>query len=153
VKHSWARHKAVNNQSINIPLPIFTLFVSVHGLFAWLFIAARAFFQLSCNSHHSRWQNCKFRPMLSTNTFLLRATPAATRDPGCYGLIRRTGTYVPQCDSNPRTKDHQIFTPALLPLCHAVHSVIRTRELRIIRYLHRRSYHCAMRSASSLHDI
>jgi hypothetical protein len=44
---------------------------------------------------------------------LLRATPAATRDLGLYGLIRMTGTHVPQWDSNPQRKDHQIFTPPL----------------------------------------
>jgi hypothetical protein len=38
--------------------------------------------------------------------FKKRAIPAATRDHGLYGLIRRTNTHVPQWDSNPRRKDH-----------------------------------------------
>jgi sorbitol-specific phosphotransferase system component IIC len=32
---------------------------------------------------------------------LFRVTPAVTRNLGLYGLIRRTGTHVPQWDSNP----------------------------------------------------
>jgi hypothetical protein len=36
---------------------------------------------------------------------LYRATPTATRDLGLYSLIRKTGTYVPQWDSNPRRKE------------------------------------------------
>jgi hypothetical protein len=45
---------------------------------------------------------------------LYRATPTATRDLGLYGLIWKTGTYVPQWDSNPRRKDHQIIAPDAL---------------------------------------
>jgi hypothetical protein len=30
------------------------------------------------------------------------------------GLIRKTGTHVPQWDSNPRRKDHQIIAPDTL---------------------------------------
>jgi hypothetical protein len=43
-----------------------------------------------------------------------RATPTATRDLGLYGLIRKTGTHVPQWNSNPRRKDHQIIAPDAL---------------------------------------
>ena len=44
--------------------------------------------------------------MLSAQGFwagrdLYRATPTATRDLGLYGLIRKTGTHVPQWDSKP----------------------------------------------------
>jgi hypothetical protein len=45
---------------------------------------------------------------------LYRATPTATRDLGLYGLIQKTGTHVPQWDSDPRRKDHQIFAPDAL---------------------------------------
>jgi hypothetical protein len=38
-------------------------------------------------------------------------TPTATGDLGLYVLIRRTGTHVPQWDSNHGLKDHQIFAP------------------------------------------
>jgi hypothetical protein len=34
-------------------------------------------------------------------------------DLGLYSLLRRTATHVPQSDSNPRRKDHQIFAPPL----------------------------------------
>jgi hypothetical protein len=43
----------------------------------------------------------------------LRATSAATQDFRLYDLIQRSGAHVPQRDSNPRQKDHQIFTPSL----------------------------------------
>jgi hypothetical protein len=82
--------------------------------FVCLFVlAARAIFQLSDGCHHYRWQGCKFRPMLGaqglwTGRDFYRATPTATRNPGLYGLIRKTGTYVPHWDSNPRRNDHQI---------------------------------------------
>jgi hypothetical protein len=33
-----------------------------------------------------------------------RATPTGTRDLGLYGLIRKTGTHIPQRDSNPPTQ-------------------------------------------------
>jgi hypothetical protein len=84
-----------------------------------LFIATRAIFQLSGGCHHCRWQGCKFRPMLSTQGLwagrdLYRATPTATRDLDLYRLIGKTGTHVPQWDSNPRRKDHQIFAPDAL---------------------------------------
>jgi hypothetical protein len=60
------------------------------------------------------WLGCKFRPMLGAQGLwagrdLYRATPTATRDLGLYGLIRKTGTHVPQWGSNPQLKDHQIF--------------------------------------------
>jgi hypothetical protein len=45
---------------------------------------------------------------------LYRATPTATRVLGLYGLIRKTGTHVPQWGSNPQLKDHQIFEPDAL---------------------------------------
>jgi hypothetical protein len=47
---------------------------------------------------------------------LYRATPTVTRDLGLYkyGLIRKTSTYLPQWDSNPRLKDHQIIAPDAL---------------------------------------
>jgi hypothetical protein len=88
-------------------------------LFACLFIAAWAIFQLSGGCHHYRWQGCKFRPMLGVQGLwagrdLYRTTPTATRDLGLYGLIRKTGTHVPQWDLNPRLKDHQIFEPDAL---------------------------------------
>jgi hypothetical protein len=35
------------------------------------------------------------------------------------GLMQRTSPHVPQRDSNPRRKGHQIFTSPLYPLCHA----------------------------------
>jgi hypothetical protein len=88
-------------------------------LFVCLFIIAWAIFQLSGGCHHYRWQGCKFRHMLGAQGLwagrdLYRATPTATRDLGFYGLIRKTGTHVPQWDSNPRLKDHQIFEPDAL---------------------------------------
>jgi hypothetical protein len=84
-----------------------------------LFTAARAIFQLSGGCHHYRWQGCKFWPMLGAQGLwagrdLYRTTPTATRDLGLYGLVRKTGTYVPQWDSNPRRKDHQIISPDAL---------------------------------------
>jgi hypothetical protein len=87
--------------------------------FVCLFIATRAIFQLSGGCHHCRWQGCKFRPMLGAQGLwagrdLYRATPTVTRDLGLYGLIRKTGTHVPQWDSNPRRKDHQILAPDAL---------------------------------------
>jgi hypothetical protein len=77
-----------------------------------LFIATRAIFQLSGGCH----QGCKFSPMLGAQDLwagrdLYGATPTATRDLGLYSLIRKTGTHVPQWDSNPRCKDHQIIAP------------------------------------------
>jgi hypothetical protein len=82
----------------------------------FLFIAAWSIFQLSGGGHHYRWLGCKFRPMLGAQGLwagrdLYRATPTATRNLGLYGLIRKTGTHVPQWGSNPRLKDHQIFEP------------------------------------------
>ena len=41
-------------------------------------------------------------------------TPTATRDLGLYGLIRKTGTHVPQWGSYPHHKDHQIIEPDAL---------------------------------------
>jgi hypothetical protein len=92
----------------HVPLIIFDTF------FVYLFIVARAIFQLSGACHHYRWQGCKFWPMfgaqgLWAGRVLYRATPTATRDLGLFGLIRKTGTYVPQWDSNPQHKDHQIL--------------------------------------------
>jgi hypothetical protein len=55
----------------------------------WLFIPVRAIFHLSTSCHHYRWEGCKFRPMpylLAARVFL-RATPAAKRYVGLYGLI------------------------------------------------------------------
>jgi hypothetical protein len=101
---------------VSIPCwPVIWMFV----WFVCLFIAARAIFQLSGGCHHYRWQGCKFWPMLGAQGLragrdLYRATPTATRDLGLYGLIRKTGTYVPQWDSNPRRKDHQIIAPDAL---------------------------------------
>jgi hypothetical protein len=78
--------------------------------FVCLFTATRANFQLSGGCHHYRWQGCKFRPMLALRAFEQGGvSPTATRDLRLYGLIRKTGTHVPQWDSNPRRKDHQIF--------------------------------------------
>jgi hypothetical protein len=51
---------------------------------------------------------------LWTGMDLYRATPIATWDLGLYGLMRKTVTYVPQLDSNPLCKDHQIITPDAL---------------------------------------
>jgi hypothetical protein len=56
-----------------------------------------------------RWQGCKFRPMFGTQGLwagrdLYHATPTETRDLGLYGLIQKTGTHVPQWDSNLRRK-------------------------------------------------
>jgi hypothetical protein len=57
----------------------------------------------------------KFRPMLLwAGRGLYRVAPTATRSLGLYGIIRKTGTHVPQCDSNPRHKDYQIFAPGTL---------------------------------------
>jgi hypothetical protein len=60
--------------------------------------------------HYSDWTAFffYFRPMLSTHTVrvLLRATSTSIRDFRLYGLIRRTGTHVPQWDWNLRRKDH-----------------------------------------------
>jgi hypothetical protein len=88
-------------------------------LFVCLLIAARAIFQLSGGCHHYRWQGCKFWPMLGAQGLwagrdLYHATPTAKRDLGLYGLIRKTGTHVPQWDSNSRRKDHQIIAPDAL---------------------------------------
>jgi hypothetical protein len=88
-------------------------------LFVCLLIAAQAFFQLSGSCHHYWWQGCKFWPMLGAQGLwagrdLYCATPTATRDLGLYGLIRKTGTHVPQWDSNPRHKDYQIIAPGAL---------------------------------------
>jgi hypothetical protein len=87
--------------------------------FVCLFIATRTIFQLSGSCHHYRWQGCKFRPMLGAHGLwagrdFYRATPTATRDLCLYSLIRKTGTHVPQWDSNPRRKDHPIFAPDAL---------------------------------------
>jgi hypothetical protein len=54
----------------------------------------------------------QFRPMLGAQGLwagrdLYRATSTATRDLSLYGLIRKTGTHVPQWDLNPQPKDHQ----------------------------------------------
>jgi hypothetical protein len=48
------------------------------------------------------------RSMLSTHGFY-RVTPTATRDLGLYGLIQRSGTHVPQWDSNRGHCKHQII--------------------------------------------
>jgi hypothetical protein len=45
---------------------------------------------------------------------LYRATFTVTRGLSLYGLIRKTVTYVPQLDLNPRCKDHQIIAPNAL---------------------------------------
>jgi hypothetical protein len=87
-----------------------------YGLFVCLFIATGTIFQLSCCCHHCRWQGCKFRPLFGAQGLwagrgLYLATPTATRDLGLYSLIRKTGTSIPQWESNPRCKDHQIFVP------------------------------------------
>jgi hypothetical protein len=87
-------------------------------MFVCMFIAAWAIFQLSGGCHHYRWQDCKFRPILSAQGLLavrdlFRATPTATQDLGLYGLIRWTDTHVPQWDSNQGHKDHQIFAHPL----------------------------------------
>ena len=52
--------------------------------------------------------------LLSREGSLWRAIPTATRDLGLYGLIWKTGTYVPQWDSNPRRKDDKIIAPDAL---------------------------------------
>jgi hypothetical protein len=59
--------------------------------FVYLFIAARAIFQLSGGCHHYRWQGCKFRPMLGTQGLwagrgLYHATLTAPQGLGLYGL-------------------------------------------------------------------
>ena len=64
-------------------------------------------------------QGCKFRPMLGPQGLwagrdLYRATPTVTWDLGLYGLIRKTGTQVPQWGLNPQVKDHQILEPDAL---------------------------------------
>jgi hypothetical protein len=71
------------------------------GLFVCLFVSSRT------NNFSAIWrlsplpvQGCKFRPMLGTQALwagrgLYRATPTVTRGLGLYGLIRKTGTYVP----------------------------------------------------------
>jgi hypothetical protein len=89
------------------------------GTFVCLFKAVGAIFQLSGGCHHYRRQGCKFWPMLGAQGLwagrdLYRATPTATRDLGFYGLLRKTGTHVPQWDSNSRRKDHQIIAPDAL---------------------------------------
>jgi hypothetical protein len=88
-------------------------------VFVCLFIATRAIFQLSGGCHHCWRQGCKFQPMLGAQGLwagrdLYRATPTATRHLGLYGLIRKTGNHIPQWDSNPRRKDHQIIAPNAL---------------------------------------
>jgi hypothetical protein len=51
---------------------IFTMIshsINKNIMFVWLFIAARAIFQLSDRCHHNRWQGCKIWHMLSTYGF------------------------------------------------------------------------------------
>jgi hypothetical protein len=89
--------------------------VSQLHLFVCLFIATRGIFQLSGGFHHCRWKGRKFRPMLGAQGHwagrdLYRVTPTATWDLGLYGLIRKTGTIVPQ--------DHQIFARDVLTTEH-----------------------------------
>jgi hypothetical protein len=86
----------------------------------FLFIAARAIFQLSGGCHHYRWQGCIFWPLLGPQGLwarrnFYRAPPTATWDLGLYSLIRKkTCIHVPQWDSNPRRKDQQIIAPDAL---------------------------------------
>jgi hypothetical protein len=77
-------------------------------------------------------RTANFWPMLGVQGLwagrdLYRATPTTTRDLGLYGLIRKTGTYVPQWNSNPWRKDHQIIAP------HALTTAPRRRVM--VRYI------------------
>jgi hypothetical protein len=56
-------------------------------LFVCLFTAAREIFQLSGGCHHSRWQGCKFRPILSIYSFYQ------------LGILNYVRTY---CDTGPQ---------------------------------------------------
>jgi hypothetical protein len=114
-------------------------YIKIVCLFVYLFIAARAIFQLSGDCHHYRWLGCKFRPMLGTQGLwagrdLYRTTPTAIRGLGLYGLIRKTGTHVPQWDSNPRSKDHQIYAPDALTT--APRGWLKLYALQRIKRLH-----------------
>jgi hypothetical protein len=63
-----------------------------------------AMFQLSGDCQLYRWQGCKFRPMLSTCGFSqweFFYVPKLLRYGTSGGLIQRTGSHVPQRDSNP----------------------------------------------------
>jgi hypothetical protein len=91
-----------------------------------LFIAAWAIYQLSGGCHHYRWQGCKFFSMLGAQGLwagrdLYRANTYCDMGPrfslshskdrhprptvgfyhSLFGLIRKTGTHVPQWGSNP----------------------------------------------------
>ena len=60
-------------------------------------------------------------------------TPTATRDLSLYGLIRKTGTHVPQWGSNPQLKDHQIFEPdALSTAPHGRLDVLCTTTIDVV---------------------
>jgi hypothetical protein len=87
--------------------------------YVWLFLAARAIFQLSGGCHQAAILDLCYALMAFRVRVLFRATPTATQDLGFYGLIRKTGTRVPQWDSNLRHKDYQIFVPPIKPLRHA----------------------------------
>jgi hypothetical protein len=105
---------SLNSSVYMVPLVDKILTVCAAVCLFCLFIATRAIFQLSGGCHHCRWQGCKFRPLLgaqglSAGRDLYHTTPTATRDFGLNGLIRKTGTHVPQWDSNPQRKDHYIF--------------------------------------------
>jgi hypothetical protein len=126
-----------------------------------LFIAARLIFQLSGGCHHYRWQGCKFWPMLGTQGLwagrdLYRATPTATRDLGLYSLIRKAGTYVPQWDSNPWCKDHQIIAPYALTtaprgldLCNVIF-IVRGVRVASLAWFVWRNLHCWKSKITSL---
>jgi hypothetical protein len=51
--------------------------------------------------------------LLAVWIFFLRATPAATWDLSLDDFIQTTRSLVPEWDSNPRRKDHLVFTPSL----------------------------------------
>jgi hypothetical protein len=60
--------------------------------------------------HHCRWRTAKFKPILGARSpwagrGLYRATPAATRDLGFPGLIRRTAPLVASYDTRGDMED------------------------------------------------
>jgi hypothetical protein len=78
---------------------IMTLLKAIHWLIYYLrFYIPLKNFLLIWRRHHCRWKAAKFRPMLGAQGLLAgrdlyRATPAATRDRGYSGLIRRTAPF------------------------------------------------------------
>jgi hypothetical protein len=76
--------------------------LEVVGLFCLLFVYS------STSNFSAIWQLSPLPLMVANLDLCLALT---TWDLGLSGLIRRTGTHVPQWDSNPQCKDHQKVVP------------------------------------------